>query len=361
MAENSIAKNIERQTSSTFHTSKPYISVLRVFACLAVLLLHTNGAFWEFNYEPYWLSANIIESLFYFAVPVFFMISGVTLLNYRERQDTKTYIRKRIAKTVIPFIGWSFIGLLNLIISKQIIISDLNAISIINSIFNTSYVHIYWFFIALFTIYLCIPVLSLIPKGYRQTCFLYIIIVSFLLNSFFPFLCNLTQGKIQYNGALNMPLGSHYLIYVLAGYYIDNYEIKKRGRHILYILGLGGGIAHIGGTWYLSYKYGEISNLFKGYVNVPCILYSIAIFCFFKHIDYNKWKSYCLKTVSFFDKETFGIYLVHWFILSHITSTGIFNTHSLMFRIFGGIILFISSGFVIKIIKRISCLKFLVP
>ena len=71
-----------------------YISVLAVLSTFAVVFLHSNGCFWAFSKSRYWLTANIIESVFYFAVPIFFMISGATLINYKERYDTKTFFKK---------------------------------------------------------------------------------------------------------------------------------------------------------------------------------------------------------------------------------------------------------------------------
>lgn len=61
---------------------KEYLTILSVISAIAVVMLHTNGCFWRFSYERYWFTANIIESVMYFAVPVFFMISGATLLDY---------------------------------------------------------------------------------------------------------------------------------------------------------------------------------------------------------------------------------------------------------------------------------------
>ena len=66
---------------------KEYISILSVISSLAVVILHTNGCFWTFSYNGHWPSANVIESVMYFAVPIFFMISGATLIDYNERYD----------------------------------------------------------------------------------------------------------------------------------------------------------------------------------------------------------------------------------------------------------------------------------
>ena len=58
-----------------------YIDLAGVIAAIAVVFLHTNGCFWEFSKSRYWLTANFIEGVFIFAVPVFFMISSVTLMD----------------------------------------------------------------------------------------------------------------------------------------------------------------------------------------------------------------------------------------------------------------------------------------
>ena len=55
------------------------LSFIQLISALAMVTLHTTGCFWEFSREPYWRSANLIECLCYFAVPVFFMLSGITL------------------------------------------------------------------------------------------------------------------------------------------------------------------------------------------------------------------------------------------------------------------------------------------
>lgn len=48
-----------------------YIDLANVIATFAVVFLHANSCFWDFSKERYWLTANVIESLFIFAVPVF--------------------------------------------------------------------------------------------------------------------------------------------------------------------------------------------------------------------------------------------------------------------------------------------------
>ena len=103
---------MSRYRRSIVKERKLYIQILSVFSCFSVVVLHVNGCFWTFSYERYWITANIMESIFYFAVPIFFMISGATLIDYRKRYSTKNFLKKRIMKTVVPFIIWSIIGVI---------------------------------------------------------------------------------------------------------------------------------------------------------------------------------------------------------------------------------------------------------
>lgn len=50
--------------------------------------------FWIFSKARYWLTANVIECVFYFAVPVFFMITGATLLDYNEKYNLSVFFQK---------------------------------------------------------------------------------------------------------------------------------------------------------------------------------------------------------------------------------------------------------------------------
>ena len=104
-----------------------FITVLSVLSAFAVIALHANGVFWRFNAEAaWWRSANVIESAFYFAVPVFFMISGATLIDYRDRYDTRAYAKKRAQKTLLPFLAWTALGTVYRVLMREIPVSEIS-------------------------------------------------------------------------------------------------------------------------------------------------------------------------------------------------------------------------------------------
>lgn len=269
-----------------------YISVLTVVSAFAVVTLHTNGCFWQFSTERYWFTANIIESVYYFAVPVFFMISGATLLDYPKRYDLKTYFAKRLRKTLIPFFIWSFVGWA-IIILQQMHMGEsvspglLTFTGIWNGIWETKFVPIYWFFIPLFACYLSIPLLASIAEEKRNGVFLYLVLASFMINVLIPFIISVFQLQIKW--PLRVDIVSGYLIYIILGYWLSKNELSKSVRYLLYFLAMLGLFMHIIGTYSLSIDAGEIIGTYKGYLNVPCILYSIGIFLLFKENKvYNK-------------------------------------------------------------------------
>lgn len=258
-----------------------FINLLSVISAFAVITLHTNGVFWIFSKARYWLTANIIECVFYFAVPVFFMITGATLLDYNEKYNLSVFLKKRTSKTLVPFLLWSLLGLFyRILLLKDIKLEQLTFSFIWNGIWETKFVSIYWFFIPLFCIYLSIPLFAAISRDKKILLFKYILIASFTFNIFTPFIKTVSRASIQI--PIHIAVGSGYLFYLLAGYYFTNIELKKSTRIVIYIGSFVGLILHIFGTYSLSMEMGKIVQTYKGYNNLPCVLYSLGIFLFFK-------------------------------------------------------------------------------
>ncbi len=338
---------------------KKYISVLNVIACLSVVLLHANGTFWSFEYSRTWISADIIESVFYFAVPVFFMITGCTLIDYPDRYDTKTYLKKRFSKTLIPFLFWSGIGLVYQTLLGRIVFGDLTIKLLIDYLINANIVSIYWFFIPLFAIYLCIPFFAKIEKQHRQETFRYMIFLCFIFNIALPLVFSLLG--INYNGSMTLSVGSGYLFWIMIGYYIDHYEISKRNRIIIYFAGVMGLLMHICGTWFLSYRDGAINRTFKGYNNLPSVLYAIAIFLAFKQLDKKNKMDTIFRLTQWIHPSTFGIYLIHWYIIDILVSGLHINNQTLTFRLGGGVLIFLSSAVIVWVLKKIPGIRRMLP
>lgn len=352
---------MNNQSLSVNNKSKVFsLTFMQVVSALAVVTLHTNGCFWDFSAtERYWLTANIIEGICYFAVPVFFMITGITLLDYHDRYSTKIYFKKRIEKTLIPYIAWSLIGVIFLIVTKKVIPDSSTIKWVINGILTTDgIINVYWFFRALFCVYLSIPLFAAVKK--EKNVFGYLVLACFIVNMLIPFLNSVLKLGLEWPYRIDSAY--NYLFWVLGGYYVYKWPPGRKLKSIIYIAAVLGLLTHIAGTYILSIKTGSIQTVFKDYNNIPCVLYTFGVYCFLKDIGDKINKIELLKhAVEFAGKYTFPLYLIHWFVIQILIRLFAINTRSIIYRLIAPLIIF---GIVIgitEIISHIPIIKRIVP
>lgn len=343
-----------------------YFDLLNIFACFAVVALHVNGAVHTFAKTRNWVSCMFIEALFYFAVPVFFMLTGATLMNYRKRYDTGAFFKKRIFKTFVPFMIWSIIGICwSIFYTKGMKISDINTpAKFISAVINCKGMGIYWFFPALFSVYLTIPLFSLVDEDKRigkKGIFTYLILVYIVLNVLLPFVCRLTG--IQWNSALNAVSCGGYVVWFLIGYLLANTDINKKFRILIYILGLIGFFMYFYLTVQNSFKTGKFDKTYAGYMNIPAMLMGTAVFVFFK---YGKWNfidkhEKAVRFVRNLSSASFGVYLIHYYLKDFsIRHFGI-DPRSTLYRIVGTFIIYGLSVIIVRVIQKIPVIRKMVP
>lgn len=338
-----------------------YISLASVISAIAVVFLHVNDCFWSFSTSSYWFYANIIESLFYFAVPVFFMISGALLVDFSDKYDLKTYFSKRINKTVLPFVIWSFIGVLfKLLFLHTLKWKNVTAEYLINGLINGNLVGVYWFFIPLFCTYLAIPLFSVVNGDKKKKIFIYLASLAFMLNILIPFVISVFDLKINYS--ISLAVSSGYLFFTITGYLLHKYDLEKRYRLILYILAISGLLMHMIGTYQLSIGAGSIVSTYKGYTNLPTVLYSMGVFVFIKY-DLVKIMEFDIisKIVNFLNQYTFGVYLIHWFVLSALIKIFNINIRLLSYRLIGPFVILAISIVMIWLIRKVPSVSKIVP
>lgn len=296
-----------------------YYDLLNISACFAVIALHCNQMVHTWQPGINWLVALGIEVFFYWAVPIFFMLTGATLMQYRERYDTKTFLVKRFKRTVIPFIAWSFI--FYLLISVPLQGQHLGIRTFLNLMLNNGIEQVYWFFPPLFSIYLSMPLISLL-SNYKKT-IAYGIGVAFLLQSILPFL--LPVIGISWSNTLSIPAFTGMLMYVGLGYLLSNTDLSAKHRRLIYITGVMAMAFRYAYTAISSQSLGYLDRTFFSYSAFPAVLQAIAVFVLFKQLEQrhfiklqpNKTTRF-QKLISTASACSFGIYLIHKPILDHI-------------------------------------------
>ena len=321
-----------------------YISLASVLSAIAVVFLHANECVGKFSFARYWGTANFIHSFFIFAVPLFFMISGAMLLDFNKKYNLKTYFSKRIIKTVIPYIFWSIFGILFQIFYLNTI-SHIDLSYIFNCFISGRAIVAYWFFIPLFELYVLFTVFVHFVNNQKR-CLIFLV-----------FLLGLNCVLNYYNITL-----AGYSFFAVFGFYVHKYGISRKLRIIFYVLAIFGFLANTFASYYLSITAGKLIRTYIEYTFIPAMLYPCGLFVFIKY-DLVKImeNDHVNRIVSFLDFYTFGVYLIHWYILQIMIKLLNINIHSIIYRLGAPFVVIGIAVCIIYVLRKIPLIKNIVP
>lgn len=351
------AEIMDIQKTEQKSTYISYIGIMNVAACFCVIMLHTNGVYWTHPNGKLWYTSSLIECVCYWAVPIFFMITGATLFDYRERYSTRIFFIRRIQRTLVPFLFWSAVaGVVSFFEYRKEI--DLNPLHFLDNAFNIRYEPIYWFFIPLFATYLCLPILSEIENKIKVCS--YASVVGTLFLGLLPLVCSLLH--LTYPDSLTPPVISGYVVFIFIGYYLSHGEILPGMRKLIYFLGAAGLALHYFGTIFTTAPDGAISMTFKGYYNLPSILYSVAVFTFFRyHGNFLNNKRRGLELIRHLSKLSFGIYLIHNYFVKYLPVYLPIDTSSIVWRTVGAGGIYVICALIVTVMRKIPVLRVFIP
>lgn len=292
------------------HSRILYFDILNICSCMAVVFLHHNGIVHNFSNTRAWRESLIVECGFYWAVPIFLMLSGATLLNYRSKYSTKKFFEKRVVRTVIPWILWSVIMLFWKISTGELVLKSHSPFYFADLVLNYKIESKYWFFGALFACYLAIPVFSLLCDNRRILW--YTVILNFVLSSCLPVL----KCWFGFGWNLDVSVVGSLMIYVLLGYLLSTEKLSAKQRRILYVCGAGGFLFRYIYTYVFSVKNGQTDVSIKGYVMFHAVFLSVAVFVWAQSVNWERWlPEIIIKKLPFLSSCSFGVYLIHSIVM----------------------------------------------
>ena len=335
-----------------------YIDILNILSSFAVVVMHCSGM--AFQYEPTfsWKLSIVLQSISHFAVPVFFMITGATLLEYRKKYDTGEFFKKRFLKTGLPFIFWSVFY----IFFKYYmgIIEMPTFVGGVKMILSNSVLNIFWFFYEIFGIYLAMPFLSLLAEKKNMKEIKYFVLLFFAFRACLP----LFSSNVAYvTGYLIPAVTSGSIGYLFLGYIIKHEDFSKFKRFLIYCFGFLGLLIMIFGTIRLSLKNGKIDKTFFDYMSIGCMPYSAGIMLFIKHLNYNRlYKVIPQKVIVAISSTCFSVYILHMaFIMIRNNIECIMEQNEVLLMTLTPIIVYTICVLISLIVKKIPILKHLMP
>lgn len=337
-----------------------YFDILNILACFGVVYLHQNGIvhWYDIHTAPFKQSL-IFEVGFFWAVPIFFMLSGATLFDYRSRYSTKEFLLRRAKRVLIPFLFFSVLMLIWHCSNGTFTIEDYSFSNLLTIILFNQHESIYWFFLPMLATYLCMPVLSLL-KDQKQILW-YMFFVGFLTLSCFPLLFRVIGSA--WNTSANFPMTGGYLIFTILGYLLATTDFSKKQRIGFYVLAICSALFRYFGTIYLSNKAGLLDRTFFDYMQFHSVFLACGVFIFFKQISWDRiFRAPAhIKILTTISSCSFGIYLIHIVVQYYERSLTNWTPDRLIYRTVGCFITYGVALAIIFIAKKIPIIKKLIP
>lgn len=217
-----------------------YCDFLKAISIILVILIHVFSIYRDLyinSNRVYYTILTLGDSFTRIAVPSFLMITGIFMLKKKPEKSYKEYLLKRLPKLVIPFIIFSIIYYVYEKIKVGETMSLLHFLQILTSYGGAKY-HL-WFMHIIITIYLLIPFLSVLIKGLKKKELKNLIVLIFIMGNVINYIY-LFSHKYDidlFNGTSLSSL-SICINYLLLGYYLYNFDIKKETRVKIYVLGV---------------------------------------------------------------------------------------------------------------------------
>lgn len=293
-----------------------WIDMLNVFACMSVLLLHsTNSEIHHFSghISFNWVLGLFTHSFFIWAVNVFFMLSGFTLIRMSlfNSGGVKNFFRKRLKRLLIPVITWNVIYMA-IALAQQYKngCSFDSSTAMFDKFCSFEYNGHMWFFVPLICLYLSIPFLAVFALNAKRSLLKFYILLSLFICAFSPLSPDFTvRSSIQDI----FIFGSRFVVYAVAGYYLGNYDICYNTRKNIYRLGWFSAIVMLVGMALLSMYIPSHYNYLIAYTNIPCTILAYSVFVFFR---YTEWHHVLEKLkmkpeqVTLMSSLSLGVYLI---------------------------------------------------
>lgn len=297
-----------------------YLDILRVIACLSVIIIHSCESFVTENIgSADYYAGNFFSCLASVAVPLFLMISGALMLD-EGYEFSKKKLVSHIRKMIILFMFWSATYCVIFEVLRNIFIKHkaVSAIHIIGTLIKGPY-H-FWFIYLIIGLYLIIPLLRLWVKIENKKYIEYFLILSIIFTFIIPQIISvgtnyssifIPLNKIIENNLCIKYVGG-YTSYYILGWYLVNYDFKH--KKLIYALGILGFILSLSGTYIISANVGHLVQVSTN-LTLNVLLQATALFFFVKDKFSDAKENKFISSVS---KNSLGIYAIHLAIVNTI-------------------------------------------
>lgn len=341
-----------------------WLDTLRALATVGVIIIHVSSPLVNMTYDDnmvYWWIGNLVDSSVRFAVPVFLMLSGATLLG--KEYKLSEFYQRRFARVLLPFLFWLLVYCVYrwaMLKTWQQPQEPLSILSWAGKLFLKEGVskHFWYIYMILF-IYLFVPFLG---KGLRK---LSLPIISSLLLLWIV-LCfafkSVPLNMYNWANGYGSKFGGYFLYtgYLILGYYLSKLPSStSKFRFGAGAIFTGSILVSAISTYIFSQHAGHLDLTMYGYLSVNTIIQSSALFVWIKDLTIKDTPTSIIH--SQISNYSYGIYLVHIIIIGILFRNGIYwsFTHPLLSLPLLTIGVLVCSFLIIFVLRKIPFGKYI--
>ena len=172
-----------------------------------------------------------------------------------------------------------------------------------------------WFLYMLCGLYMTTPLLRKITEDKKLTEYFLLLAFVFALMTPFADLFFANQPfKTRIVGKMHLQMVLGYQFYYVVGFYLGKYGLRRRHEITVFALGAIGFLFMVAGTRHMAIKNADAYTHCYAHLLPGTAFYTMAVFMAFKNTRL-KLNAKAKNAVSLLAKLSFGIYLVHLFVL----------------------------------------------
>lgn len=343
----------------------PYLDILRVLACLLVILIHTPIR----QYDTYYNTPSLAGALYTVLVAVncnlFFMITGALLLPVK--MTGRRFVKRRLAVVLPPLVVWTVVYLLE----HTFLLHNFTP-RLLTSILFHPVEGLLWYVYVLAVIYVTLPLVSrcIDAIGKRGV---EVILVLWVLSSFIPYQHGVFMEASQWSHNMFGAFANYYG-YVLLGYYMHRYGLplftRQHGWKWALLLAFGIVVMPlfeflVQGRFGISWQQhlDTITNdISVNNIAMATLLFALVQWFAPEHYD-RQSRPMASTWWPMLSKCTFGIYLSQMIVLRQIVwplTPWLGRTHWVVDSLVSGVITFIVCFLLVFILRRLPLRRYIV-
>ena len=338
------------------------LDMIRLWATMAVVMIHCSSDFIkEFaQNSAEFAVGNVMDALCRLGVPLFVMVSGALFLNEEKTVTIKGILQKNVKPIVAILMFWSAFYA----VSYQVVLPWYRGKTVVLmkvvKAFLQGHYHL-WYLYMTIGLYLITPFLrQFVSKSKLDLVRLYLgvaLLVQFtqpcitMAARIFPDL----KILITVIEKCRFDFFAGYVAYFILGWYLAHVGIPslwaRRGIYALSVLSVLGMIGYVQIT-------GNYQDAFDN-LGLPVLFYSAGVFLWWQNRSLTLTQKQEKRLVSL-SKRTFGVYVVHVFLLNQFQSLFPYSQMPLLYVLGSFVAVFVGSFLVSYLLSYIPWVKTMV-